>query len=180
MKVSPLNASSNVCTFNVELTWEQARALYEFVPALLAVLGPALSERSDASERQATARKVMEAHHAAQKAEWAALAADCEKEIQRRSNNGPSARRTLIKQIAAERGMSTELLSSILRVYSGRDKKNEIEIRILKAGRLKAAGYKVSEIATQLGVTTRQVRNYLAGSAGGRAKRSDVAQAVQK
>ena len=52
MKVSPINASSNVCTFEVELTWEQAKALHELTPALLTVLGLALRERNEEATRQ--------------------------------------------------------------------------------------------------------------------------------
>jgi len=164
MKVSPVVSESNTCTLEIELTWEAAQVVYELAPVLLAALGVALRQRKDqAGHRTSERARILQASEE-NKARWQSMADECAAEIQRRANS-PSAKSGLIRQLAAERGVTPDFLRRILRVYRRTDAKAlTSQFRRLQVKQLQRNGLTQREIASQLGISARQVRNHLAAA----------------
>jgi DNA-directed RNA polymerase specialized sigma subunit len=151
-----IQCSANTCTFEIELTWEQAQGLLDFALPLLGELSTASKEREQEQQRSEVQGNELAIELATNKAKWAALAVEVEAEIKRRAN-GPDSRRSLIKQIAAERGMTAELLGSFLRV-NRREARNTLrKSREYEAHKLRKEGCSQKKIAKILGVSTRWV-----------------------
>lgn len=163
MKVLPISGTSNVCTVRIEITWQQAQALYELGPILLSALGTVLADRSTQLRVSTKAKSELAAQLDTQKAEWAALAATCEAEIRRRSNR-PGDRQSIIKQLAAERGIQLALLRSILTVHRRERVARSITDRATQIQRLSDQGKPHHQIAKTVGISERQVRYSLAAT----------------
>ncbi len=115
---------------NLEVPWEIADLvaahgpaliqLAEFAllhaPALLELLQENVLQRHRVVSADIVAKSETEATCNAQIAEWRCLAADCLAEIGRRSN-GPGQHRSIIKQLAAERGVTPQFLQTIIKVH---------------------------------------------------------------
>jgi len=101
----------------INVPWEIADLIVQYGPAVIEAFRSAVSARqvvvaSDAEAKEQTDRACDD-----QRAAWQALVEEVWSEIQRRANH-PSQRKVIIKQIAAERGMSHVDLERLVRVYA--------------------------------------------------------------
>ena len=103
----------------VSLPWEIARLIVEHGPALIAALEYAVRERDSVVVQDAEAKARTEESCEAQLVEWDRLADRAIREISRRVN-GPGQRKSVLKQVAAEFGMSPVDLDRIIRVHRRR------------------------------------------------------------
>ena len=167
------DSRSNVCHVELDISWELAGALVPHLSNILNALVGALQNRQvdhvhDVAEREG--HRVIAAQN---KAGWAALAAECEAEIARRAN-GPGQRNAIIKQLALERNVTREFLRIILKA-NGREAKTAgqsrhqtaqrtaaYQARTAEILRLRIDGKSTAQIAAVLGISARQVRNYIA------------------
>lgn len=100
----------------LELPWEIAELVVQYGPAFLRDLERAVGQRQEVVTRDAASKITTAAACEAQILEWRKLAGECLAEIQRRSN-GPGQKRVIIKQLAAERGVSPQLLMTIIKIH---------------------------------------------------------------
>jgi len=161
MKVSPIASETNLCRLEIELTWDVAQALYDAGPALITALGQVLRQRQVERAARVEASARLDRELAENKAQWSAMAAECAAEIARRANS-PSAKSGLIRQLAAERGVTVGFLRTVLRVY-GKSNARALshQARVLQVKHWEQQGLTQLQIAGKLGISARQVRKCL-------------------
>jgi hypothetical protein len=152
---------SNTCIVILELPWEVAEAFAKFGPAWVQAVQQAVATRSEHLEAKADARKRLDASAEANKTEWAALAAYCEREIARRSN-GPGQRGRIVKQLASERKVSAAFIESVCRVYRLSERQVSADLRKAEVIRLFLIGRTDAEIAREANVPVRTVARIIA------------------
>lgn len=106
----------NICTVQLDIPWEVAEALIQHWPGIIGAIQTAISRRRDAEKLAAGQREAVEAACASNIAEWRALAAEFHAEAARRAN-GPGQKRSIVKQLAAERGMKVSFVEQIMRAF---------------------------------------------------------------
>ncbi len=141
----------------------QVEAMIRQGSELLHTLKRAVKDHEDVlsrRERREDEYARFERATASRKAEISARAAECEAEILRRRHEFAD-ERAVVKQVALDRGMTVELLTYLLGWHRRQTLHAKQTARRLKAVGLHIRGVQQSEIATQLGISTRQVRYYL-------------------
>jgi hypothetical protein len=103
----------------LDLPWEIAELVVLHGPALIAALEYAVRERHAVVVQDAEAKARTEEACEAQLVEWDRLADRAIREISRRMN-GQGQRKSVLKQLAAEWGMSAVDLDRIIRVHRRR------------------------------------------------------------
>jgi len=155
-----INPYQNSCRLELEIPWELAQALLPLAQELVTVLAKAVAERgevqSHAENRKADTDRTAEDNRAA----WRALAEECEAEAKRRAN-GPGSRRSILRQLAAERNLSPIFLERIVRVYRREARKEQFAARVAEIEARRAQGQSTGFIAGELGISARMVRKYL-------------------
>lgn len=107
---------SGLCTITLRLPWEVAEALVRHWPGIIGPIQTALAQREENARFDARLKAATDAQCDANVAEFKMLAEYCREEVSRRSN-GPGQKRAILKQIAAEQGVTVSHLATILKAF---------------------------------------------------------------
>lgn len=155
----------NLLQLKLELPWELAEQLRPYLAEWLSALSGAVDARTVENAARVERRAQTDRECEENRANWRALAQACEAEIKHRANH-PGSRRTIIRQLAAEQGLSASFLSTIIRTFGRETREERKRARIAEALRLRLARKTNAAIAKELGVSVRMVEKYLAEGLG--------------
>lgn len=155
----------NFFQLKLELPWELAEQLRPYLADWLAALNGTLDARAVENAARVERRAVTDRECEENRANWRALAQACEAEIKHRANH-PGSRQTIIRQLAAEQGLSVSFLNTILGVFGREAREERKRARIAETLRLRLARKTNADIAKELGCSVSMVEKYLAEGLG--------------
>lgn len=155
-----INPYGSTCKVELELPWEQAEFIVEHGPSIIRSIKEALEARKAELQSNETTRQLVTENSEKLSAEYAALSEKAEIEIARRAN-APGQRRLIIKQLAAEYGLTAPTLERILKVQRQIRKDARDRQRIAKIISLHLQGLTNLEIGKELSIRTKVVADLL-------------------
>lgn len=148
----------NLCTVTLDLPWEVAEALADHGIAIIAAIQAAVRARKEDAALGQVRRAETEQQCDQNREDWIALAQKVQAEVDRRSN-GPGQRPAIVRQLAAQYGVSVQHLNTICQAF-GQEVKDRRDQEIV---RLYFQGRNNGQIAKAVRLTPRQVGRILAG-----------------
>lgn len=116
-----IEPDANRCRLTLDLPWEVADYLVEFMPALLRDLEKALLRRDETRARRVTAGQQLELEALSNFAAWEKFYDEFRAEL--RKANHPSQRGLIARTVALRHGLRAGDAESILRVVNARRRK---------------------------------------------------------